>query len=337
MEKYEEIFQRISNNKKISSSVVSLLSKYIISLSELFIINNYEEIDRLINKVIEHFEGVTYYDNSDESVLKKLGIGKANKGLSVKNKIYVNNNMSEELKDVTLFHEFTHFLQRYYIKGYEECVGVMRDFKWRLLMEGQTQNAAELIYEHINNVKKEETKFDSSELRMKSGGIIISNLRNYEMYDYILKKVLLALGISMEDFIYINFTGKLSMPIFEKILDDRIGEEKKEKLFRMLDIIYSSDVIKYSYSLDKLKEPYTVPSLVDKKDINVSCYNQFETMKKLDDFLLEITEENEEVHSKLLRMKFIQSNELESIIDEQYYTSHYENGVETIKRNTLHI
>ena len=204
-------------------------------------------------------------------------------------------------------------------------------------MEGQTQNAAELIYEHINNVKKEETKFDSSELRMKSGGIIISNLRNYEMYDYILKKVLLALGISMEDFIYINFTGKLSMPIFEKILDDRIGEEKKEKLFRMLDIIYSSDVIKYSYSLDKLKEPYTVPSLVDKKDINVSCYNQFETMKKLDDFLLEITEENEEVHSKLLRMKFIQSNELESIIDEQYYIAHYENGVETIKRNTLHI
>lgn len=337
MAKYEEIFRRLSKNKKITSNVVSLLSKYIASLSDLSIINNDEEIDKLVNKVIENFEGVIYYDNKDESFLKKLGIGEDNKGLSVKNIIYVNNNMSEELKEVTLFHEFTHFLQRYYINGYEDCVGVMRDFKWRLLMEGQTQNVAELIYEHINNVKKEEKIFNSSELRMKSGGIIASNLRNYEMYDYVLKKVLLAIGISMEDFIYINFTGKLSMPIFEKILDDRIGEEKKEKLFRMLDIIYSSDVIKYSYSLDKLAEPYIVPSLVDQRQINVSCYNQFETMKKLDNLLLKITEDNKEVHSKLLDMQFIPGRPLKSNNDEQYYSTHYENGVETVKKNTLHI
>ena len=338
MEKYDEILEKISSNNNIPVETINLLTKYIISLEELKIINKKEEIDKLIDKTETCLESVTYYDNEDEEFCKKIGVGKKNKGCSVGNKIYINKNMSEELKVVTLFHEFTHFLQRYHIEGYSECVGIMRDFKWRLLMEGQTQNIAEMIYEHIYKVNKEEKKYKSEELRMKSGGVIISNRRNYELYDYVLKKLLLALEISLDDFIYLNFNGKLSMPIFEKMLEIRIGAENKNKLSKLLDIIYTSDILKYYYDdVDKLKEPYIVKSLYNQRAINVSCYNQFETMKKLDDFLLEITEENEEVHSKLLRMKFIQSNELESIIDEQYYTTHYENGVETIKRNTLHI
>ena len=40
-------------------------------------------------------------------------------------------------------------------------------------------------------------------------------------------------------------------------------------------------------------------------------------------------------------MKFIQKEMSAKIIkkleEEQYYTAHYENGVETIKKNTLHV
>lgn len=335
MLKYESITEKLSNNNKISQETVNLLGKYIFSLYELNIITKEEDLIKLIDKTVTSFDGVVYYDNNDKNLLESLGIGKNNKGLSVGNKIYVNNNMTEELKNVTLFHEFTHFLQRYHLNGYEDCVGVMRDFKWRLLMEGQTQNIAEMVYEHINNVTKEERVFKSEELRMKSGGVIVSNLRNYEMYDFILKKILLALGITIEDFIYINFCDKASMPIFEKLLDDRLGKQNREELFRMLDIIYSSDVIKYSYGLDSLKEPYIVPSIVDEKSINVSDYSQFDTMKKLDNFLIEVTKNNPEIHSRLLNMQFARDRLLESNIEEQYYTTHFENGVETVKKSRL--
>ena len=330
MLKYENIVEKLSKNKKISPNIINLLGKYIFSLHELNIIDNEDEINRLVDKTLLNFDGVEYYDNNDKKILESLGIGKDNKGLSVGNKIYVNNNMTEELKMVTLFHEYTHFLQRYHIDGYEDCVGVMRDFKWRLLMEGQTQNVAEMIYEHINNVNKEEREYKSEELRMKSGGVIVSNLRNYEMYDYTLKKILIALGITLEEFIHINFYGKVSMPIFERIVDGRIGQENKEKLFRMLDIIYSSDIIKYTYGLEKLEEPYIVPSLADKKDINVSDYNQFRIMKDLDKFLIDITRNNDEVNKKLLCMQFSLDTFLESDIEEQYYSTHFENGVETV-------
>lgn len=335
MLKYENIIEKLSKNKKISLKIINLLGKYIFSLHELNIIDNEEEINRLVDKTLLSFDGVEFYDNNDKKILESLGIGKDNKGLSVGNKIYVNNNMTEELKMVTLFHEYTHFLQRYHIDGYEDCVGVMRDYKWRLLMEGQTQNVAEMIYEHIYNVNKEEKDYKSEELRMKSGGLIKSKLRNYEMYDYVLKKILIVLGITIEDFIYINYCDKSSMLILEKLLDDRLGQENREKLFRMLDIIYSSDVIKYSYGLDSLAEPYEVPSLVDEKNINVSDYNQFETMIRLDEFLMELTKNNSEIKSKIMSMQFAPARILESDIKDQIYTTHFESGVETVKKNIL--
>ena len=178
--------------------------------------------------------------------------------------------------------------------------------------------------------------------------VIISGLDNVDrwygnlchisvkLYDYVLKKILLALEISLDDFIYLNFNGKLSMPIFEKMLEIRVGAENKNKLSKLLDIIYTSDILKYCYDdVDKLKEPYIVKSLYNQRAINVSCYNQFVAMKKIDDLLLEITEDNDEIHSKLLNVQFKPGNK--KLEEEQYYTAHYENGVETIKKNTLHV
>ena len=187
MVKYDEVVKRISNyNEKLSESDITLIAKYFNSLFELNIVCSEDILDDLINKVINELERIVYYDNNDEKLLNELGISKNNKGLSKNNVIYVNKNMTDEMVKITLFHELTHFLQRYHIARLEECVGVMQNYKWRILMEAQRQNIAEIIYSHIYGIEKETTEYKSEELRMLPGGIIKSNLRNYLMYDYLL-------------------------------------------------------------------------------------------------------------------------------------------------------
>ena len=193
---YNNIVQKISNNsKKIDEDKISLIAKYFVSLFELNILKDEALIDSLVLKVVNELENIIYYDNNDEKLLKELEISKKNKGLSKCNIIYINRNMEDDMIKITLFHELTHFLQRYNVDGYEECIGIMQNYKWRILMEAQTQNVAEMVYSNIFGNIKEELEYNSEELRMLPGGTIKSNLRNYQMYDSILKKILLVLNI----------------------------------------------------------------------------------------------------------------------------------------------
>ena len=48
---------------------------------------------------------------------------------------------------------------------------------------------AEEVYKIIHNVKFEERHIPTENLRMQSGGTIVSSLHNYEMYDNLLTKL----------------------------------------------------------------------------------------------------------------------------------------------------
>ncbi|MBD9115436.1 hypothetical protein EGP95_06655 [bacterium] len=302
---YDNIVQKISNNSKnIDEDKISLIAKYFVSLFELDILKDEALINSLVLKVVNELENIIYYDNNDEKLLKELGISKKNKGLFKGNIIYINKNMEDDMIKITLFHELTHFLQRYNVDGYEECIGIMQNYKWRILMEAQTQNVAEMVYSNIFGNIKEELEYNSEELRMLSGGTIKSNLRNYQMYDMILRKILLVLNMSIEDFIAINFNGKQSLKLFEEKLDNSYGKKVKNFIWELLDIIYSTDAIVYTGGVDNLSEPCIVQSLVDNRTINVSSEEQFKSIKQLDSILLHLSKQNIKVYSKLLDLQF---------------------------------
>ena len=301
---YDNIIKKISNNNKIIDEKTSLISKYFVSLFELNIIKDASLIDNLVSKVVNELEDIVYYDNNDEKILKELEISKNNKGLSKGNIIYINKNMKDDMIKITLFHELTHFLQRYNIEGLGECIGIMQNYKWRILMEAQTQNVAEMVYSNIFGNIKESLEYNSEELRMLPGGIIKSNLRNYQMYDSILKKILIVLNMSIEEFIAINFSGEQSLKLFEEKLDNVYGKEVKNFIWELLDIIYSTDAIIYTGGANDLSDPYIVQSLVDNRKINVSSKNQFKAIKQLDLLLLFLSKQNIEIYSKLLDLQF---------------------------------
>ena len=302
-----EIKSKLSaGNINVSDSDIELLSKYLYSLPELSIINDENIINNLINKVINQLEGIIYYDSNDEELLKKLGISKNNKGLSKNNIIYVNKNMTDEMIKITLFHELTHFLQRFHIDGMEECIGVMQNFKWRILMEAQTQNIAEMVYSHNYGNQKEIEEYKSEDLRMLPGGTIRSNLRNYQMYDSILKKLCLVLEMSIENFIEINFYGIKAKKMFEDRIDKLYGEDVTNLISELLDVIYSTDAIIYTGNENGLSDPYVVESLINGRKINASSKNQFKCMQQFDKLMIYLSKSKIETLSKLLDNQFIQ-------------------------------
>lgn len=309
MKNLNEISKTISNNKKIEQKDILRISKYISSLFELGIIKNENKINELIEKVCNQLEGIFYYDNNDEKLLAELGISKDNKGKSKDNVIYVNKNMSDEMIEITLFHELTHFLQRFNVEGLEECIGIMQNYKWRILMEAQTQNIAEMVYSNIYGKEREKIDYKSEELRMLPGGNIKSNLRNYQMYDYILKKICLVLEISIKDFIAMNFQGVESMNLFEKKLSGKYGDEVLNFIYELLDVIYSTDAIIYTGGEKELNNPYNVASLVDGRTINASSKNQFRCMKQLDLLLMYLSKDKIDIYSFLLDNQFDKNEE----------------------------
>ena len=307
---YDNIIKKISNNNKIIDEKTSLISKYFVSLFELNIIKDASLIDNLVSKVVNELEDIVYYDSNDEKILKELEISKNNKGLSKGNIIYINKNMKDDMIKITLFHELTHFLQRYNIEGLGECIGIMQNYKWRILMEAQTQNVAEMVYSNIFGNIKESLEYNSEELRMLPGGIIKSNLRNYQMYDSILKKILIVLNMSIEEFIAINFSGEQSLKLFEEKLDNVYGKEVKNFIWELLDIIYSTDAIIYTGGANDLSDPYIVQSLVDNRKINVSSKNQFKAIKQLDLLLLFLSKQNIEIYSNFWIYNLIQKKNI---------------------------
>lgn len=287
---------------------INSICDYFNVLIKLKIIKEPKLLDELIDKVINQLEKIVLYDSNDTELLRELGISSNNKGLSKENIIYVNKNMNQEMILITIFHELTHFLQRYNEDNKEECIGIMQDWKWRILMEAQTQNLAEIVYGFITNTKKEDVEYKSEDLRMLSSGKIVSNLRNYQMYDSILKKICVVLDLKIEDFISINFNGSESPVMWESVLENKIGKEATELLSEILDIIYSTDAIIYTGGEKILEEPYNVKSLVSGKTINVSSLNQFKNIKILDKLFFILSKDNLDKYLYLINNQFQEDN-----------------------------
>lgn len=265
---------------------MDLCSKYFSTLADLEILPNNINIEQLINKAIDNINDYVFYDNNDKELLKKLGIGKKNKGLAKNSILYVNKNQTDEMVEITFYHELTHLLQNHSDTINSEDIGVMKNWKYRLLMEAQTQYLAELIYSKVHGKERQEIYQNTEELRMIPGGKVKSNLRNYELYDCILSKMCLFLNIDKKDFVKLNFMGKNAPELLTKKVVDLYGEDVCNFVWESLDLIYSTDVIIYgSDNGELLPDKCNVRSRVDDRIMNASSKNQMKTINNLDELL----------------------------------------------------
>lgn len=284
---YESIKKYISEKKGkiLSERVIDLFSKYFSSLDKINVLPSDINIKDLIDKALNNIKDCIFYDNHDEELLNKLGIGEKNKGAAIDSILYVNSNQTDEMIEITFYHELTHLLQNHSNSIASEDIGLMENYKFRLIMEAQTQYLAEMIYSNVHNKKLIEIHHNTEELRMLSGGTVRSNLRNYELYDCILTKLCLFLNISKETIIKLNFMGKNGCKLFREKIIDLYGEDVYDFIWKELDLIYATDVMIYVYDYDLIPDNFIVESLVDNRNINISSANQMQSINNLDKVL----------------------------------------------------
>lgn len=321
------------------------IKNYIVNKSNIFseteleyIINYFEvlsnnpqilgnvKLEDLIDNALLILKGIVFYEIGDENYMK-LNVGPDVKGKKNDDdgKIYIRNNLGEPLREITLYHELHHVVQTNTENNNK--VGIMSDANsddydcyGRLIMEGQTQYFAEKVYEEIHNVTFEEREIQSENLRMKGGGTIVSSLHNYELYDAMLSKLAIYLGVSKDFFVKINymFKDKRGLKELEQLFN--YTKEKKNRTLSfnrtmyLLDYIYTVDYMAYIDNPDKAvllsggetKESYEIHSVLSQGE-TLSFNKAFMYISSLERTMLaNLLEEND----YRLFIKYLMDNQL---------------------------
>lgn len=239
--------------------------------------------DMNIEEVIEHTlsiaDRIVFYD---ENAFITSVYGSKIKGLCEPktHTLYVRKNLDDVLKEITIYHEMHHAAQMNE-ETYQD--GINQDSnKARLIMEAQTQYMAEKVYQEIHGVTFEDKEVLSQDLRMLPGGKVLSNLHNYEMYDNILSKLAIVLGVSKDYFVTINYQYKNDIGLNDfKRRYDKAKEKYElpidfEKLLINLDYVY---VVDYFIYLDG-EDGKTLASGGIVKDVKVRDESLFDLTTK---------------------------------------------------------
>lgn len=246
---YNEIRNIIKSKKKdIDDETLTYFTNYFYVISEKNIIPEQVELDDLIDNGLLFANKVEFYD-SDHWVYKKYG-GDVKGFRDPESKtIFIRDNLEQTLREITVYHELHHAVQTN-IENNEVGINQKSNIG-RLIMEAQTQYIAEEVYKTIYNVEFDDMKIPTENIRMQEGGVIVSKLHNYQMYDVILSKLSILLDVSKDFFVTINYLYKnnLGLNLLEKKYND--AKEKYNldypfgNMMLMCDYIYLVDLMVY--------------------------------------------------------------------------------------------
>ena len=245
MDKIEEIKKKIYPN--IDETYSKYLSFYLYGLDYYNLLPSNDSLEEVAKRIIEMYPNFVLYDDEHPITLK---YGKDIKGVrEVEDKtIYVRNSLDETLKSITIFHEIHHAAQTQ-LGG---KIGIYNpdDGLGRLIMEAQTQYCAELIYSLMMDRQFRVKEIPTQKLRLPKFGTVVSNLHNYELYDNLLSKLSILLGVEKNYFITLCFFNHDDAVNILKLRCEEARINSKipfnfEEIMIMFDYIYVVDYMSY--------------------------------------------------------------------------------------------
>lgn len=214
---YEAIMSLIKSKKDdIDNETLKLFSNYFFVAVKKGVIPTEVTLESLIDNALKFASKIEFYDENHRIYKENGGDAKGFRDPESKT-IFIRSNLEEPLREIVVYHELHHAVQT---NPENNQVGINQVSNvGRLIMEAQTQYFAEEIYEEIHGVKFEEKEIPSEKLRMASGGIVVSKLHNYEMYDNLLTKIGIILQVPKDYFVSINYLYKNNLGL--KLLEEK--------------------------------------------------------------------------------------------------------------------
>ena len=245
MDKIEEIKKKIYPN--IDETYSKYLSFYLYGLDYYNLLPPNDSLEDVAKRIIEKYPNFVLYDENNP-ITKKYGYDIKGIREPEDKTIYIRNSLDETLKPITIFHELHHAAQTQDDGNIGICN--MNDGLGRLIMEAQTQYCAELIYSLMIDRQFKVKEIPTQKLRLPKFGTIVSNLHNYELYDNLLSKLSILLGVEKTYFITLCFykheeAVKLLRLKYEEAMNTYNLPFDFELLMCILDYIYVVDLMSY--------------------------------------------------------------------------------------------
>lgn len=274
---YNKIKDIIKNKKNdIDDNTVTYFTNYFYVLVEKNIIPQQVKLEELIDNALVFASKIEFYGKEHWVYKENGGDTKGLRDPESKT-IFIREDLQDPLKEMVIYHEFHHAVQTN-ITNNE--VGINQESNFgRMIMEAQTQWFAEEVYKTIHNVDYDNKEIPTENLRMKSGGTIVSKLHNYEMYDAMLSKLAIVLEVPKEFFVSINFLYKDDIGL--KLLEEKYNEVSQKlklqydfkNMMFIFDYIYCVDLLAYKdnpakkliLSGDETAEEYEIHSKIGRK------------------------------------------------------------------------
>lgn len=240
---YNEIVKLIKCKKKdIDDITLKYLTNYLYIVKSKDVLPPSVSFDEIINNVLR-FEKIEFFD--DNHYLTKKN-GKDFKGLrDIDSKtLFIRDSLDDTLKEITIYHELHHAAQTSLANLKTGDCGINQHENYgRMIMEAQTQWFAEEVYKDIHNVDFKEKEIPSEDLRMQSGGTVVSSLHNYELYDSMLSKLSIIIEEPKEFFVTINYLYDNDQGM--KMLEERYNRalEKHRTKYDFLNMMYIFDYV----------------------------------------------------------------------------------------------
>ena len=248
---YKEIKNLILNKKNnIEEKTLQYYCNYFNVIVSLDLIPNDITLEELIDNVLR-IDKIKFFKD-DDPIVKQYGDNFKGKRDTKSKTLYVRNSLPEDIKEITTYHEIHHAAQTSEEMIESEACGINKEGNLgRLIMEAQTQWVAEEVYKKVHDISFEERLIPSESLRMKPGQTICSSLHNYEMYDGLLSKLAIIMGVPKEYFVKINFMYKNNEGIkklqgdYEKAIKEKNIPISFDTMMKTFDYAYIVDLICY--------------------------------------------------------------------------------------------
>lgn len=296
---YEEIKALLINKKPdIDQETLNYFTNYFYVATKKGVIPSEVGIENLIDNALTFASKIVFYDENHYIYKKHGGDVKGYRDPETKT-IFIRNNLKEPLREMVVYHELHHAVQTNPLNN-EVGINQVSNIG-RLIMEAQTEYFAEEVYKEIHGVSYDEREIPSESLRMAKGGTVVSALHNYEMYDNLMTKIGLILGVPKLFFVSINYLFKDNLGL--KILEEKYEEAKNkyqlpldfQTFLLFFDYAYCVDLMAYTDNPDKEKilnggttDAYEI---YPNKGFQLSLANQMANITKIDiDCFLKLAE-----------------------------------------------